>query len=365
MSDRYNYDKKGFNPSGHIDVPPGKGAIVDRRDGVGYVYTQKIVLAVNLALATGRPLLVSGPSGSGKSSLAASVANIKKWSYYEQVISSRTQARDLLWHFDNLRRLRDIELRRGGAAGSGSISPGKPVDSDLRRKIDLARYIEPGVLWWAFNPESAARRGISAIDQNGSPIALPFPEARPQGLIRSEKRAVVLLDEIDKADPDVPNDLLVAIGSLEFNVEEISTTVKILNRSEPPLVIITTNGERALPIPFLRRCLTLELNRPLKPRLLAIAQSHFGSDPKSLPLYDKMADILLAGPPDGTELDPRDEPSTAEYIDALNACESLKVFPDPEDLTWKRIEKATLWKHRVKDGSREERGPEEEEEEPV
>src|SRR5258708_3113904 len=103
----------------------------DRRERRVYVYTEEIILAVNVAIATTRPLLVRGPSGSGKSSLAHNIADHLRWRYYDEVISSRTQARDLLWSFDALRRLRDAQakvLRKG-----------------------LETYVEPGVLWWAFN----------------------------------------------------------------------------------------------------------------------------------------------------------------------------------------------------------------------
>src|SRR5689334_2156221 len=119
----------------------------DRRDGLGYVYHDpKIALAVNVALATFRPLLIFGPSGSGKSSLAPSVARILRRRYYEQVITSRTQARDLLWQFDTLRRLSDAEAGR--------------LDPDDRSKEQVARYITPGVLWWALDPASARLRGL-------------------------------------------------------------------------------------------------------------------------------------------------------------------------------------------------------------
>ena len=82
----------------------------DRQDKNIYVYTEKIILAVNVALATTRPLLVRGPSGSGKSSLAYSVADNLGWRYYEEVIGSRTQARDLLWRFYALLRLNDAQV---------------------------------------------------------------------------------------------------------------------------------------------------------------------------------------------------------------------------------------------------------------
>src|SRR5438034_9521424 len=113
---------------------------IDRRDGsVYYFHHDDIVLAVNVALVTGRPLFLQGPSGSGKSSLARTIARNMKRRYYERVISSRTTVRDLLWHFDVLRRLQDAQVKEPGVT------------------LSVTDYIEPGVLWWAFDPMSAAK----------------------------------------------------------------------------------------------------------------------------------------------------------------------------------------------------------------
>lgn len=141
----------------------------DRRDGLVYVYNERIELAVNVALATGRPMLVRGPSGGGKSSLARNVARRLKWRYYERVITSRTQAHDLLWTFDALRRLSDAQAQK--------------------LEEEAAHYVEPGVLWWAFDPASAARRGLPEGQSPKRPAE--DPGAGPKG-----SGAVVLLDEI-------------------------------------------------------------------------------------------------------------------------------------------------------------------------
>src|SRR5215471_3736570 len=164
---------------------PKKG---DRRDGLVYLYTPAIELAVNVALATARPILLRGPSGSGKSSLAKNVALRLKRRYYEEVITSRTQHSDLLWHFDLLRRFHDSQIENG-----------------LKQDAD---YLEPRSLWWAFDPDSARQRGLSAPKKPEAPALDP---SHTKGA-----EAVVLVDEIDKADPDVPNNLLVILGSLEF-----------------------------------------------------------------------------------------------------------------------------------------------------
>jgi MoxR-like ATPase len=201
----------------------------DSRSGDVYVFNDRIRLAVQVALATGRPLLVRGESGWGKSSLAIASARFLGWDFLETVITSRTQARDLQWELDLLLRLNDAQAER--------LDP------------DFSKYVRPGALWWAFQPAGAfaqqqlfdAARGVNS-------------DRKPS----SAKGTVVLIDEIDKADPDVPNNLLVALGSLEFRVEETGEIVRA-DKSRPPLVFITTNEERELPAAFLRRCIEIRL----------------------------------------------------------------------------------------------------------
>ena len=304
---------KVFNPissnMGSTDGPTSSThQAADLRDGSIYVYSERIILAVNVALATHRPLLIRGPSGSGKSSLAASVAQHMGWRYYEEVISSRTQARDLLWQFDSLRRLSDTQANR-------------TLQED-------AYYIEPGVLWWAFDPTSAERRGGSEELRHTRPALDPSP--------RGAAPAVVLLDEIDKADPDVPNDLLVPLGSLEFDVTDANQKV---HQQHNLLLIITTNDERQLPSALLRRCVILELPNPDKDRLVAIARAHFG--PSHHDLYNAIADQVLEQ--EHTKRKTSSSlPSTAEFLDTIRACLDLGVDPNHE--IWQELSMTTLWK---------------------
>jgi MoxR-like ATPase len=282
----------------------------DRRDGLVYVYSEEIVLAVNVALATHRPLLVRGPSGSGKSSLARNVALHLGWRYYEDVVSSATQARDLLWRFDSLRRFGDAQVNRL-----------KPNDA----------YIEPGVLWWAFDPESAHRRGAP----DG---ALDYPAVDPAQGGSPKRPAVVLLDEIDKADPDVPNNLLVPLGSHQFFVTDTSRQVTV-NPLNVPLLVITSNDERELPNAFLRRCVGLSLEIPSsKQQLVAVAREHFGPDSETL--YDSVAERVLQMQTHGS----RSSASTAEYLDTISACLRMHVKPEPADKVWIAILNATIAK---------------------
>jgi MoxR-like ATPase len=320
-------------------APEADNYAADRRDGLVYVYNDDIVLAVNVALTVKRPLLIRGASGSGKSSLAQNVARFFKWRYYEVVISSGTQARDLLWQFDTLRRLSDAQAK---AEGGG-------VKDDVH-------YIEPGALWWAFDPESAKRRGVN--DNKLKQILSQIPEdefyAVDPNKGDNHSRAVVLLDEIDKADPDTPNNLLVPLGSLEFTVTDVNAKI---TAKEPPLVIITSNDERDLPSAFLRRCIMLNLQSPGPERLVAIAQAHFGKE--NVKLYQEVADLMIPKK-NGDSTQPTTETNTteskpqqsaAEFLDTVHACLKLKVKPDAKDKTWQALSKATLWKPRESTGA--------------
>jgi MoxR-like ATPase len=274
----------------------------DQRGGDLYVYTPKVKLAVKVALATGRPLLVRGPSGWGKSSLAGAVAGYLGWRYLPKVISSRTQARDLMSEVDLVRRLNDAQAQK--------------LDPDWRR------YIRPGVLWKAFDPEGAQRQeDFFARTASGTERA---------GMQEEIKPAVVLLDEMDKADPDVPNNLLVALGSLQFDVDEIGPPPIKAKRETAPLIIVTTNDERDLPQAFLRRCIELELpaldgddanGSGRKELLIGIGAEHLhGLLDRAFiaAVVDKVIESRRPEAADGPQL-----PSPAELIDTLRAVHEL------------------------------------------
>jgi MoxR-like ATPase len=260
-----------------------------------YEYSDQIELAINVALAAGRPLLVRGKPGTGKSSLASSVASLLNWRFYATTVSSRTTARDLLWKFDTVARLADAQ------AGTDQIK-------------HRAAYLSPGPLWWAFDLESAAWRGVATQDRAA---AKGLEEAvDPSPLDRDPARAVVLIDEIDKADPDVPNDLLVPLGSFQFTTDD----GRVVVATNPPLVIITTNEERDLPKAFLRRCVILALEVPDRERLKRIARRHFPTtaDSQLKPLLDEYERITRDRVSRGEQ-----PPSVAELLDALAACRNL------------------------------------------
>lgn len=280
----------------------------------GYVYhDSRIVLAVNVALAARRPLLVSGLPGSGKSTLAADVAARLRWSFVGTTVTSRTRLEDLVARIDSVRRLADAQAN-------------KLKDDDA--------YLVPGVLWWAFDAASAAR-----VDTHGHDV-----RTDPQN---ASNGTVVLLDEIDKAEPDLPNDLLTPLDRFTIRPpgrEPIAADTDVL-------FVITTNGERAMPSAFLRRCVALELSDDDPGFFTAVATSHFGERPDSL-YADIAARTLQLG--QLAEDERRRRPSMAEYLDTVRASRDFGQRPptegSPGTPLWAAIEEAALRKTRAAPG---------------
>lgn len=290
-----------------------------------YEYDDSIILAVNVALATHRPLLLRGDPGSGKSTLAEDVARLLHRRYYEQVVSSSLEASDLLWRPDHVSRIADAQ------AG----------DRNARERPE--NYVQPGTLFWAIAPDTAAKLGKH--DPELRTWRLESPRSRP---------AVLLIDEIDKAEPDFPNDLLVPLGSLSFQVPALVQPIEVAPAMRP-LVIVTTNEERDLPSAFLRRCVVLRLEVPGnnergRSRLQAIARQHFneaelGSDTlaalmrRYFELHESAVKARVR------------TPGTAEFLDAARAVVALggadvKAFVTNNEWAFRELTQAALWKHR-------------------
>jgi MoxR-like ATPase len=192
-----------------------------------YVATQDLMLAVNAAVTLKRPLLVKGEPGTGKTMLAEEVASALKLPLLQWHIKSTTKAQQGLYEYDAVSRLRDSQL------------------GDAKVK-DIHNYIVKGVLWQAFTTEQ--------------PVAL-------------------LIDEIDKADIEFPNDLLREIDRMEFYVYETRELVKAKHR---PLVFITSNNEKELPDAFLRRCFFHYIKFPDADTMQRIVDVHFPGLKKEL-----------------------------------------------------------------------------------
>ncbi len=196
-----------------------------------YVATDDLMLAVNAATTLKRPLLVKGEPGTGKTMLAEEVAAALNLPLLQWHIKSTTKAQQGLYEYDAVSRLRDSQL--SGADGSERVK-------------DIRNYIVKGVLWQAFTAEQ--------------PVAL-------------------LIDEIDKADIEFPNDLLREIDRMEFYVYETRELIRAIHR---PLVFITSNNEKELPDAFLRRCFFHYIKFPDADTMRSIVQVHFPNLKKEL-----------------------------------------------------------------------------------
>lgn len=301
---------KQFHP--RDTSPAGTGMVADQSDGSGYVFNDRIVLAVRTALATSRPLLVRGESGTGKSSLAAAIAAQLGWRKLERVISSRTEARELLWDIDHLRRLQDAHDTKAVLGEPG-------------------QYVQPGILWWAFNRDSAEKQYAYAGGKG--------PRYESEADRKKKAPAVVLLDEIDKADPDLPNNLLVPLGSLKFLVEPTQEWVSA-SADAIPLLVITSNDERELPAAFLRRCVELVIEPPEDDVLLRIGAKRF---PKlSEARRKRVLELIHETRPEGWQ--GRSRPVPAEYLDALRAVSELLAEKADVDKLLREVTPLLIWK---------------------
>ena len=233
-----------------------------------YVATDDLKLAVNAAVTLERPLLVKGEPGTGKTLLAEEVARALGRPLLQWHIKSTTKAQQGLYEYDAVSRLRDSQL------GDGRVA-------------DIGNYIKPGVLWEAFE---------------------------------SEAPAVVLIDEIDKADIEFPNDLLRELDRMEFFVYETQATVRARHR---PLVVITSNNEKELPDAFLRRCFFHYIRFPDRETMTRIVDVHYPALKREL-LREALE--VFFGLRDVPGL--KKKPSTSELLDWLKLLLAEDIPPE-------------------------------------
>lgn len=222
-----------------------------------YVATDDLRMAVNAAITLQRPLLVKGEPGTGKTMLAEEVAQGLGMKLLRWHIKSTTKAQQGLYEYDAVSRLRDSQLGD-------------------ERVHDIRNYIKKGMLWQAFE---------------------------------SEEQVVLLIDEIDKADIEFPNDLLVELDKMEFSVYETGEVIKAKKR---PIIIITSNNEKELPDAFLRRCFFHYINFPSKATMQQIVEVHYPNIKQelvreALEIFFQVRDVQNL----------KKKPSTSELIDWL------------------------------------------------
>ena len=222
-----------------------------------YISTRDLNLAVNASITLQRPLLIKGEPGTGKTMLAFEVAEALGKELITWHVKSSTTAQQGLYEYDAVSRLRDSQL------GDERVN-------------DIANYIKKGKLWEAFE---------------------------------SEEQLVLLIDEIDKADIEFPNDLLLELDRMEFYCYELRKTIRAKER---PIIIITSNNEKELPDAFLRRCFFHYISFPDRETLKAIVKVHY---PK---LESKLIENAMSIFYDLREIDGlKKKPSTSELIDWL------------------------------------------------
>jgi MoxR-like ATPase len=233
-----------------------------------YVATQELMMAVNAAITLERPLLIKGEPGTGKTMLAVEVAKALNRPLYEWHIKSTMKAQHGLYEYDAVSRLRDSQL-------------GDP------RVNDIKNYIVRGMLWNSFD---------------------------------SDAQSVLLIDEIDKADIEFPNDLLRELDRMEFYVYETQQLVKARHR---PLVIITSNNEKELPDAFLRRCFFHYIRFPDQETMEKIVGVHFPGLKKAL-LKEALEAFFEIRDVPGL----KKKPSTSELLDWLKLLMAEDIPPE-------------------------------------
>lgn len=292
-----------------LDIRPGHRVMLSSGAGLPeqmHVFDEASIHAVNAALAARRPLLVRGEPGVGKSQLARAAAKALGRAYVAYVIDARTESRDLLWHFDAVARLAEAQL--AGALGERSAEK-------TRERLQVQNYLSPGPLWWAFDWRDAEKQAEVA----GTPVP-----AQPDGGA-SEQGCIVLIDEVDKAESDVPNGLLEALGAGEFTPPGRDGPVRA--GGIPPLVVVTTNEERALPDAFVRRCMVLFLSLPdgrdeLIDFLIGRGRAHFPHADEAV--LRCAAEQLAQDREEARSRQYSPLPGQAEYLDFLRAVSTLK-----------------------------------------
>ena len=322
-----------------------------------HVFDQRTTNALIAAWLSERPLLVRGDPGTGKSQLARAAAVALGWELVTEVVSAHTDIQDLWYRFDAVSRLGQAQLL--SALGQNT----KP--DTLKQELDPRKFLSPGALWWAYDWKTAQEYYRSSEFKLYHPnleLEHPHPNPSPsqgEGLKHEScsmpEGVVLLIDEVDKADADLPNSLLETLDNARFRVPWVNESIGFRSGDEKairPLVVITTNEDRQLPPAFVRRCLVLNLELPEKEDdlvayLLNRGEEHFCDDEKPLfsekvmataarQLYqDRQEAVNLGFKP----------PGQAEYLDILRVLAGMRLDEDGQLAMLKKIQDFALKKH--------------------
>lgn len=302
---------------------PKKLTVQNSEKKLNHIFNEEDCLALWAAYSAGRPLLVRGKPGTGKSQMAKAIAEQLGWAFVSEVVRGNTELSDLHFHFDAIGRLGEAQA----------------TVSSNKEELNPLNFLSPSAFWWAYDWKTAETQYKRCRTR------LRLMPEKPTADWNTDKGGVVLLiDEIDKAEPDLPNGLLETLGNYQFTVpyldrkdDEASNINPIEADVNRLLIIITTNEERELPTAFVRRCFvhtlkmedsTQAINEDNVQKrwqwLMDRGELHFG-DKISSEVYQMAAEILWADREEVSRgLYP---PGLAEYIDLLNALHKL----DPKE----------------------------------
>lgn len=321
MTEQAKFQRPDFRPGTNkvLDLEP-----IDSWPRARHRFDERSILAVRTAIAAERPLLVRGKPGIGKSQLARAAAQELNLPFLYHVVNARTEHSDLLYQYDAVSRLAQAQVL-------GRIDAGSTWKAELAED----KFVRPEILWWAFD-WTAARRQAKHWCRNASCNALgndtccrgcgePTHPEEGDGLgqWRPGQGCVALIDEIDKADTDMPNGLLEAFANNGFQVPCARTHVRRSPEHVAPLLVVTTNEERELPAAFLRRCIVLHMELPpadkLTEFLMQRGRDHCSRWIDDDEVYREAAQQLLRDRQAARETHSPVQPGPAEYLDLLYA----------------------------------------------
>lgn len=301
------YEGNGVPIGERNQVLPGYEPIGDFDHPGNYIAGEGLRHAVNVALALGQPLLVTGEPGTGKTQLADSIAwelDLPKLEFHTKTTST---AVDLFYRYDALRRFQDANMKEDG-----------------KKRLNIDDYI--------------------TYEAFGRAVFLTMPPGEVRRYLPEElwgkgpTRSVVLIDEIDKAPRDLPNDVLDEIEKMRFEVKETGMKFEA-EKSFRPILVLTSNSEKNLPDAFLRRCVFYHIPFPSRDQLKEIVRKRFKSYP------DFSEDFIAAAINsffDIRKLALKKKPATAEFLAWLQVLRSLQLGPGDIDIKTGKVEALAL-----------------------